>query len=188
MTNAPTYIQIGTLVLGSSVMGGLITAAITGLRDSAAKRREGYAKAVRALVARVEYPYRVRRRTSDDPATLFELAKLGHDIQEQLASARIWIHTESPKLAEIFEDAINAINAAVAAATSDAWDQPPISNASEMNLLGWGAGSQDQHIKRFGRAVERRFGWRRFIPTRRRYDVRTVWCYCGPTSCCQPLR
>lgn len=164
MSNVPTYIQIGTLVLGSSVIGGLITAAITGLRDSAAKRREGYAKAVKALVARVEYPYRVRRRTSDDPETLFELVKLGHDIQEQLASARIWVHTESSRVAQILEDAISRIDAAVAPATSDAWNQDPIMKASEMNLLGWGPNGQDQYIKRFGRAVEWRFGWRRLMP------------------------
>lgn len=166
MSIAASYIEIGTLVLGSSVIGGLITAAITGLRDSAAKRREGYAKAVKALVARVEYPYRVRRRTSDDPETLFELVKLGHDIQEQLASARIWIHTESSRVAAIFEDAISSIDTAVGPATSDAWNQQPIVNASEMNLLGWGAGGQDQYIKSFGRAVEWRFGWRRLAPRR----------------------
>lgn len=159
-----SYIEIGTLVLGSSVIGGLITAAITGLRDSAAKRREGYAKAVKALVARVEYPYRVRRRTSDDPETLSDLVKLGHDIQEQLASARIWIHTENATVATIFEDAIASIDAAVGPATSDAWNQQPIKHASEMNLLGWGAGGQDQFIKNFGHAVERRFGWRRLVP------------------------
>ena len=40
--------------------------------------------ATRQLVAYAEYPYRIRRRTSDDPEELGRLAKLGHDIQEAL--------------------------------------------------------------------------------------------------------
>ncbi|MBF6422726.1 hypothetical protein IU436_29320 [Nocardia farcinica] len=166
MSNTPTYLTIATLVMGSSVLGGLMTAAITGMRDAASKRREGYAAAVKALVARAEYPYRVRRRPDDEPATLAELAKLGHDIQEQIAAARIWIQTENSRVAAIFIDCLRKIDTRVGPAASEAWQQPPISRANEMVLAGWGPGSQDEHICRFGEAVRWRFGWRRLIPRR----------------------
>jgi hypothetical protein len=67
----------------------LITAGIAGLRDAAAKRRDGYASAMKALVARTEFPYRVRRRSSDSPETLTALTQLGNDIQEQLAAVGV---------------------------------------------------------------------------------------------------
>ncbi|MBF6543412.1 hypothetical protein [Nocardia brasiliensis] len=166
MSNTPSYLTIATLVLSSSVVGGLITAAVTGMRDAASKRRDGYATAVKALVARAEYPYRVRRRPDDKPTTLAELTTLGHDIQEQIAGARIWIQTENSRLATIFNDRLAKIDARVGPATSDAWQQPPISRAGQMVLAGWGPGNQDEHICGFGEVVRWRFGWRRFVPKR----------------------
>lgn len=166
MSNTPNYLTIATLVLGSSVVGGLITAAVTGMRDAASKRRDGYAAAVKSLVARAEYPYRVRRRSNDEAATLGELAKLGHDIQEQVAAARIWVQTENSRVATVFNDCLRRIDARVGPATSEAWQQPPVSRAEQMVLAGWGPGNQDEHICRFGQAVRWRFGWRRLLPTR----------------------
>lgn len=63
------------LLLGSSVVGNIVTAVMTSLRASAEARRQRYAAAVELLAARIEYPYRVRRRTSNDPETLTKLPK-----------------------------------------------------------------------------------------------------------------
>jgi hypothetical protein len=40
------------------------------------RRRDAYAAAIATLVAWAEYPYRIRRRTSDDPVELARLAGL----------------------------------------------------------------------------------------------------------------
>jgi hypothetical protein len=169
MTDVANLAQFATVVLGSSVFGGLLTTGLTGLRDSAAKRRDGYAIASKALLARSEFPYRVRCRTSDDPETLAGLTRLGNDIQEQLAATRVWISGESSRLADIYERALRDIDAKVSPATEDAWRQRPITQASEMNLGGWGPGNQDDYIAAFGRAVRWRFGLRRLVPLMPRF-------------------
>ncbi|WP_344013609.1 hypothetical protein [Streptomyces thermospinosisporus] len=93
-------ITILALVLGSSVVAGALGHILTGLRAGATVRRDRYAAAVKVLVARIEYPYRIRRRTSDDPEVLSTLAITGHDLQETLAESRAWIATESTVLSE----------------------------------------------------------------------------------------
>ena len=80
--------------VGSSVSIALTTAAGTQffarLRDAADRRRTRYAEIVQTLVAWVEFPYRIRRRVDDEPATLSALAALGHFLQEQLAGDQAW--------------------------------------------------------------------------------------------------
>src|SRR4051794_25186091 len=78
------WVVIALALLGSSVVAGLITSVLGNLRAAATARREGYANAVRSLIARGEYPYRVRRRVSDDADVLAALVSRGHDLQEQL--------------------------------------------------------------------------------------------------------
>lgn len=164
MPEPTTALELASIVLGSSVVGGLVSAAITGLKDSASKRRDGYASAVKVLVARAEFPFRVRRRTSDDSDTLATLTRLGHDIQEQLAAARVWVSTESERVSAVYESALRQIDLEVRVATEDAWRQPAIDEPSAMNLGGWGPRKQNDYIAVFSEAVRWRFGWRRLIP------------------------
>lgn len=152
-------------LLSSSVIAGIVSAGMSNLRAAAAARREGYARAVKTLIARSEYPYRVRRRTSDDPDVLAALVERGHDLQEQLASCRTWVASEHHVLGRLFEQALNDIDAHGRGATSDAWDQAPISTAAGMNLGDWGPGDQRPHVARLERAISYRFGWRRVSPS-----------------------
>jgi hypothetical protein len=153
-------------LLGSSVVAGIITSVLGNLRASASVRREGYAQAVQALIARSEYPFRVRRRVSDDAETLAALVARGHDLQEQLAACRTWVNSEHRWLGSVYEDALSDIDATVNPNTADAWDQTPITSASAMNLGGWGPGDPWPHLVKLERAISTRFGWRRVIPTR----------------------
>jgi hypothetical protein len=149
----------------------LTTAATLGLArisEAANRRRERYAEAIRTLVAWVEFPYRVRRRTSDDPATLTELATLGHDLQERLACHQAWIATDRPELAECYQRTRAAVSAAVGPAVTEAWSTPPVTRASDMNLGGWGPASAcDRPIAELQHRIEARFGLRRLGARRR---------------------
>lgn len=151
-------------VLGSSVLGGLITATLGNVRTAAEARRDGYARAVRTLIARGEYPYRIRRRASDDAETLTALAERGHDIQEQLAACRTWVNAENRTLGVIYDDVLARLDAALKPAAQDAWAQPPITTGAAMALGGWGPGDQWPQLKRLQHAINFRFGWRRAVP------------------------
>lgn len=163
-TNA--WLVVAVTLLGSSVVAGLLTSVLGNLRTVAVARREGYANAVRVLIARAEYPYRVRRRVSDDPDVLAELATRGNDLQEQLAACRTWVRSEHRVVGVIFEKALADIDSNVGPACMDAWTRAPIADAAGMNLAGWGPADPWQHLEKLERAIAYRFGWRRLIPGR----------------------
>src|SRR5689334_11751644 len=151
------WLLVAIALLGSSVLAGLVTSVLGNLRAAATARREGYANAVRSLIARGEYPYRVRRRVSDDAEVLAALVERGHDLQEQLAACRTWVGSEHRVMGTIFEAALAAIDVTVGPATADAWNQPPILTATGMNLEGWGPGDQWPHVGQLERAITFRF-------------------------------
>ncbi len=138
-------------------------------------RRDRYARAFETLVAWIEFPYRVRRRTSDEPATLAELATLGHDLQERMACHQAWIATEHPALAHQYDRTRAIVTTAVAPAVAEAWRLDPVSAASSMNLGDWGpAAACEEAMSALQHAIENRFGvrrvraWLRRGPARRR--------------------
>ncbi|MBT2508528.1 hypothetical protein J7I98_22085 [Streptomyces sp. ISL-98] len=170
---APTPTPAGTpstlttvliLALGSSVIAGALAHILTGLRAGATARRDRYATAVQLLVARTEYPYRVRRRTSDDPETLTTLTTTGHDLQERLAEVRAWISAESPPLSKVFDHCLTSLDTPFKQACADAWNAPPITTAAQMNLNGFGPGNQHHIITKMEHALVYRFGIRRLLP------------------------
>jgi hypothetical protein len=152
------------LLLTSSVLAGLLTHVLAGLRASAAARRDRYADAVKVLVARLEYPYRIRRRTSDEPEVLASLVTIGHDLQERIAEMRAWIASEDQLLSQIFDQCLARLDGPVGQACNQAWNSPPITSAAEMNLNGFGPGNQQHIIMFMKRAIAYRFGARRCIP------------------------
>lgn len=132
--------------------GGIVVAlvlaivghAITSHLDRAAairdERRVRYAEAVSTLVAWAEFPYRVRRRTSNTPETLADLASIGHDLQEKLARHESWIAADDPTVAIAYLVARGKLGSAVAEALETAWRSSPIGDAAEMVLGRWGPG------------------------------------------------
>src|SRR5215217_1654019 len=151
------WLVVAVTLLGSSVVAGLLTSVLGNLRAAAAVRREGYANAVQALIARAEYPYRVRRRVSDAPDVMAGLVSRGNDLQEQLAACRTWVRSEHRAVGAMFEKALADIDATVNPATADAWTQAPITTAAEMNLAGWGPADPWPHLEGLERAIGHRF-------------------------------
>jgi hypothetical protein len=130
--------------------------------DQHHRRRDHYAQAVETLIAWVEFPYRIRRRTDDDPATLTGLAGLGHQLQERLGCQQAWIATECPPVAKVYAETRKNIGSRVGDATKEAWRLPPVTEAADMNLGDWGPGSAcAPAITAFQGQVENRFGYRR---------------------------
>lgn len=139
------------------------TLAVSRASEASNRRRDRYAQAVQTLVAWSELPYRVKRRTSDDPATIERLAGLAHDLQERLACHQAWIATDLPALADAYAAVRATISAAVGPALVDAWASPPVTTAAGMNLGAWGPAVECQAaVATLQHCIERRFGWRRF--------------------------
>ena len=96
-TSVPIVIAAATAAIGIGV--NAIAAVSKRFADSAERRRLGYENAVQTLIAWTEYPYRIRRRTSDEALVLQGLAERGHDLQEQIVRHRTWMRTANAKIA-----------------------------------------------------------------------------------------
>jgi len=151
------------LVLGSSVVGALLTALSKNLRDAAVVRRDKYAAAVGHLAAWTEYPYRIRRRTSDDAEVLTRLADLGHQLQIDSACHGGWIAGESQPVGDLYGRWLDHVQAAVAEPASRAWTEGPVTRAAGMVLDGFGPSSAAPAIAALEAAIAYRFGLRRLL-------------------------
>jgi hypothetical protein len=127
------------------------------------RRREAYAAAVRTLISWAEYPYRIRRRPDDDPATLANLTELGHTLQEDVRYHQTWIAAENRQVGALYREASTYVIAVGRQACRQAWQAPPAQTAAAMNLNGWGPPSVDDHIIALQSAISNRFGWRRAV-------------------------
>lgn len=163
----------------AAVLGAIVTMTLTRVNEATNRRRDRYAEAVQTLVAWTEYPYRVRRRTDDSPATLTTLANHGHDLQERLALHHAWIATEHPGLAQTYAVARATLDRLVGPLISEAWDHGPVTQAAEMNLRGWGSSNECREaITNVQREIENRFGFRRF----------KAWITCQLRTCLTTIR
>jgi hypothetical protein len=164
-TNSSILHTILNFVVLPVVVAGftaIVTLLVTKAGEATARRRDRYADAVKTLVSWTELPYRVRRRTDDNPATLAALAERGHDLQEHLACYEAWIAADHPRLARSYANARATITAAVAPAVTEAWTCAPITSASEMNLGTWGPGATCRAaIVELQTDIGSRFGLRR---------------------------
>jgi hypothetical protein len=156
-------LAVAIIGIAGTIAAAALSFAFGRWNDSASRRREGYSAATRQLVAYLEYPYRIRRRTSDSPDDLARLAAIGHDLQEALRYHETWIGAENAWVATIYRQVRHDLAAVLAPACHTAWNSPPITNAADMTLGGWGPQGADQHIERFEAAVTFRFGWRRVL-------------------------
>lgn len=160
-------------LIGLPVLVAALTAAATMLVTRAGeatnRRRDHYAHAVQTLVAWIEFPYRVRRRTDDTPATLKALVDLGHDLQERLACHQAWIATEHPQLADVYATTRATITTLVGPAIKEAWETRPADKLADMNLGGWGpAGPCHDAVTELQHKIEDRFGLRRITASLKR--------------------
>jgi hypothetical protein len=161
----PFWFTLATFILGSSVVAALGNNVVSSLRAAAEVRREGYAETSRALISRVEFPYRIRRRTSDSPEVLADLSRIGSDIQERLAAQRTWVAGESRAMAAFLDQVCAAIDEHIRAASADAWSHPAITAPEHMILGDWGPGAAAATpLGQFRHAASFRFGLRRLVP------------------------
>jgi hypothetical protein len=122
------------------------------------RRRDRLAVTMTGLIEWVELPYRIRRRTDDQPETLRTLTEIGHGIQEQFAADEAWIAAHRPRLLQDYRDTRSEISRPVGAAASEAWATAPVTSAEGMNLGEWGPSAACQpHLVAFEKKIGPRF-------------------------------
>jgi hypothetical protein len=162
-SSARANVLLGVLLAMVPVLGALFGAALGRWADARNRRRDQYADAMRLLVRWAEYPFRIRRRTSNDRDELRSLIDLGHDLQEQLQCHRTWIEAESRWMGEQYNHAIALIKMRSRDAIADAWRATPITTGTDLVLNGWGPEPIDDVLRALNRGISFRFGLRRAV-------------------------
>ena len=140
-------VPFGIAVVAGLLGGGLVSFLIQRRDADRRLRRDGYAEAVAALRAWYEYPFQIRRRTSDSPETLDRLVTLGHENQQRLVRALAWVAIDDRDAHRHCADAVDAVKRRVGDWAKKAWDASPIDGAAHMNLNGWGPEPIDDVIE-----------------------------------------
>lgn len=157
------WAAIVTLVAGSSLVTVMVGKLMDHGAGAAIARREGYARAAKALVAWHEYPYRIRRRTSNNADVVAELVGRGHSLQEELAAVHAWVSTDAPWVGEVFAAVRNEMNASIGPCCKEAWETVPAATTAGMNIDNWGPASPQKSLAKLHKAASWRFGAQRLL-------------------------
>jgi hypothetical protein len=160
----PTWLTIVGSVVAVLLSSSAVAAAFGAVRAGAAERRREYTAAARALTAWAEYPWRIRRRTSDQPEVLAALAERGHDLQETLADREAWCAAEHEVMGQLMAHLRTELSVPVRPAIEKAWAGTDlITEGADMNLSDkFIVDSRADELRAcFSACVHERFGARR---------------------------
>jgi hypothetical protein len=122
-----------------TVVGAIVTVAVTYWLNQRAGRRERQAKAfAEALTAIEDYammPYRIRRRLSTPEARQAISVELDK-IQSRIAFQHAWLQIEAAEVAAAYDALIRAARSEAGQQMKDAWSRPPPTSDQQMTLEG----------------------------------------------------
>jgi hypothetical protein len=123
-------------VLG--LVGVSATLLVNGSREERRSRRDNHARAIQAVVAYAEMPYRIRRRRHDPDHRSAERARLSDafsDIQAELASCEALIRADRDlEVRDAYEVLTKTLRATAGEVASDGWKTDPIDADTEMSM------------------------------------------------------
>jgi hypothetical protein len=120
-----------------TVVGGVVTIAVTYGLNQRAGRRERWAKAFAEALAAIEdyamMPYRIRRRPNT-PEARHEISVELDKIQSQIAFQHAWLQIEAAEVAVAYDLLIRAARSEAGQQMKEAWTQTPPTLDEEMSL------------------------------------------------------
>jgi hypothetical protein len=122
----------------AGLIGVTATLAVNGHRDERRRRRDNHARAIQAVVAYSEMPYRIRRRRHEPEHASSERARLSDafsDIQAELANCQALIRADPDlEIRDAYEDLVATLRQIGGALARDAWSKPAVANDKDMNM------------------------------------------------------
>jgi hypothetical protein len=98
-------------------------------------KTEIYAKALAAVTAYKQLPYRIRRRAKGDDDTRDKLGQLSSDVHQEITYYRHLLNLDSRLVASAYEDLIRKVYQKGKGYRDAAWEHPPISADNEMSFV-----------------------------------------------------
>lgn len=126
----------GTLaaILTSALVTTIVNVVLGQWAVTRQARRDRYSNVVGTLVARIELPYRIRRRTDDEVGTLHALSERFHANQEQIVADEAWVAADSQKVLGAWKAVRKKVDPWLNEQAQLAWLQNPVSAGAAMNL------------------------------------------------------
>jgi hypothetical protein len=153
---------IAVAVLGSGVVVAVVTAYLNSRQIVVERKRKACADALSDVMAWLEAPYLIRRRTSDEAATLAAIRDELREIQQRLNFHEAWLRFEAPHAFESFSALLLAVRNEIREPIQEAWRSPPTTTAGGMNLGALYGASFAKQIADFTNAARKDIGYLRF--------------------------
>jgi len=137
MTEALNEIPGGLWTLGAAFLTAVssVAVAVTPRRLEAREQiRQRYAATTEVLASWIELPYRIARRTSDQPGTLQQLAETAHDLQERTANTQAWVAADSRTLGYLYVRVVTVVRDKSGTAAHESWARPHVATPEGMNV------------------------------------------------------
>ncbi len=122
----------------AGLVGVSATLAVNGHREERRRRRDNHARALEAVVAYSEMPYRIRRRRNELEHASSERTRLSDafsEIQAELASCEALIRADPDlDIRDAYEELVVTLRRTAGTLARDAWSKVPITADEHMNL------------------------------------------------------
>lgn len=120
------------------LVGVAATLAVNGHRDERQRRSDNHARAIEAVVAYSEMPFRIRRRRNEPDQASGERTRLSDafsEVQAELASCQTIIRADTdPGVREAYERLVATLRETAGRLTRDAWSTAPVADDEAMNM------------------------------------------------------
>lgn len=120
------------------LVGVSATLAINGHREEHRRRRDNHARAIAAVVAYSEMPFRIRRRRVETEHRSDERSRLSDafsEIQAELASCEALIRADRDlEVRDAYEQLVTTLRVTAGKLASEAWNAAPIDEDAAMGL------------------------------------------------------
>lgn len=149
---APPWAVYAALIAAAAALVGQWFVRVKEARD---RRRDEYSKAFAAAMQWLEFPYRIARRLSNDPAEVNPIVLAMHEAQQEIEFHSNWLRSVSDDIAEAYGCLVRAVKEGSRPYIEEAWRREPatipdgmiIGNAFALDVAG--------EIKAFTREIQR---------------------------------
>jgi hypothetical protein len=130
-----TWAQTTALIIPCvALAGAFLTYALNQRATRRERRAQTFAEALTAVEAYLEMPYRIRRRPESSSAVRQQLTDEVSGLLARMAFHQAWLQIEASSVAGPYAALVATARAEAGAQMSFAWQQPPITTDSGMNL------------------------------------------------------
>jgi hypothetical protein len=121
-----------------ALLGVAATLWVNGGREERRRRRENHARAIRAAVAYLEMPYRIRRRRCEPEQAAAERARLSDDfseVQVELAACEALLRADPDlEVRDAYKTLVDSLRRDAGGLASEAWRTKPVVSDDQMGL------------------------------------------------------